>query len=75
MREKYIPLTDKFIEEGKKSKYINPELSNRSIRYFLQAYRSGLFSDKEVLENIKIDEKLAHDIIYLSFYGIIEKQE
>ena len=75
MREKYIPLTDKFIEEGKKSKYINPKLSNRSIRYFLQAYRSGLFSDKEVLENIKIDEKLAHDIIYLSFYGIIEKQE
>ena len=76
LREKQsYPLLDKLIEEGKKLKYINPELSPRSIRFFFQALRSGIYAEKELLESIKIDKKLAYDFNYLSLFGLIEKQE
>ena len=76
LREKEsYPLLDKLIEEGKKLKYINPELSPRSIRFFFQALRSGIYAEKELLESIKIDKKLAYDFNYLSLFGLIEKQE
>jgi AcrR family transcriptional regulator len=69
------PLLDKLIEEGKRLKYINPVLSPRSIRFFFQAIRNGIYADKELLESIKIDERLAYDFNYLSLFGLIEKQE
>jgi AcrR family transcriptional regulator len=75
MQDKYAWLGDKFIEEGKKAKYIKQDISNQAIKYFLQAFRSGLYMNKEVLEKVKIDEKLASDVIYLSFFGVIEKQD
>jgi phosphate uptake regulator len=68
-------LLDKLVEEGKKSKYINPELSPRSIMYYFMIIRNGIYADKELLENIEIDSKLAYDLNYLALYGLIEKQE
>ena len=68
-------LLDKLVEEGKKSKYINPELSSRSIMYYFMIIRNGIYADKELLENIEIDSKLAYDLNYLALYGLIEKQE
>ena len=69
------PLLDKLVEEGKKLKYINPELSSRSIMYYFMIIRNGIYADKELLENIEIDSKLAYDLNYLALYGLIEKQE
>jgi AcrR family transcriptional regulator len=69
------PLLDKLVEEGKRLKYINPDLSPRSIMYYFTIIRNGIYADREVLENIEIDTKLAFDLNYLALYGLIEKQE
>jgi AcrR family transcriptional regulator len=69
------PLLDKLVEEGKRLKYINPDLSPRSILYYFTIIRNGVYADREVLENIEIDTKLAYDLNYLALYGLIEKQE
>lgn len=76
LREKELDsLLDKLVTEGKRLKYINPELSPRSILYYFTALRNGIYADKELLENIEIDSKLAYDVNYLALYGLIEKQE
>jgi AcrR family transcriptional regulator len=68
-------LIDKLVEEGKKLKYINPELSPKAIRYYFMILRNGIYADRELLENIEINTKLAHDLNYLALFGLIEKQE
>jgi AcrR family transcriptional regulator len=69
------PLLDKLVEEGKRLKYINPDLSPRSIMYYFTIIRNGFYADKEILENVEIDAKLAYELNYLALYGLIEKQE
>jgi AcrR family transcriptional regulator len=69
------PLLDKLVEEGKRLKYVNPELSPRSIMYYFMIIRNGIYADRELLENMEIDSKLAYDLNYLALYGLIEKQE
>jgi AcrR family transcriptional regulator len=73
--QKINALMKKLVEEGKKLKYINPELSSQSIRYYYMIIRNGLYADKELLENIEIDAKLARELNYLFLFGLIEKQE
>jgi len=75
-REREInPMLDKLVEEGKRLKYINPDLSAQSITYYFMILRNGIYADKELLESIEIDSKLAYDINYLALFGLIEKQE
>lgn len=69
------PLLIKLVEEGKRLKYINPELSPKSIIYYFMIIRNGIYADKELLDNIEIDSKLVHDLNYLWVFGLIEKQE
>lgn len=75
-REKNInPLIDKLIEEGKKLKYIHPELSPQSVKYLFQLLRYGVYADKELREKINNDVKLLQDIYNLVLFGLIENKE
>ena len=47
MREKYMPLTDKFIEEGKKLKYINPDYQTGLLDIFSKHTAAAFFRTKK----------------------------
>jgi len=68
-------LLDRLVEEGKKLKYIKNDLSPQAIRYYFMIIRNGIYSDKDLLESIEINARLAYDINYLMLFGLIEKQE
>lgn len=69
------PIFDTLIAEGKKLKYIHPDISQKAIRYFFEIIRNGAFADTRMLDKLEVDEKLAHDLNYLFIFGLIEKQE
>jgi AcrR family transcriptional regulator len=70
-----IPLINRLVEEGKRLKYINPELSPKSVRFYFEIVKNGIYADKQLLDTVEMDTKLAHDLNYLFIFGLIEKQE
>ena len=73
-RQEIDSLINILIEEGKKLGYIGNDLSLQAIRYYFQIIRNGAFSNKKMLDEIKVDAKLAHDLNYLFLFGLVEKQ-
>ena len=64
-----------FFEEGKKQGYINPELSLEAILFYLEVLRKGIFASSGLIAKTENSEKLMRDLISLSFYGLVGKNE
>ncbi|NLK97455.1 TetR/AcrR family transcriptional regulator [Defluviitalea saccharophila] len=63
---KTIPLTKKFIEQGKKEGFVNPDISTESIVLYVDMFKS-------LLERPMISKQEAYDLIYLCFFGLLGK--
>jgi hypothetical protein len=68
-------LINMLIEEGKKLGYIKNELSQQAIRYCFNIIRNGAFSNTRMLDEMKIDANLAHDLNHLFIFGLVAKRE
>jgi len=64
-----------FFEEGKKQGYINPELSLEAILLYLEVLRKGIFASSGLIAKTENSEKLMRDLISLSLYGLVGKNE
>ena len=64
-----------FFEEGKKQGYINPELSLEVILLYLEVLRKGIFASSGLIAKTENSEKLMRDLISLSLYGLVGKNE
>jgi AcrR family transcriptional regulator len=73
-RQEIDSIINILIEEGKKLGYIRSELSSQAIRYYFEIIRTGAFSNTKMLDEIKVDAKLARDLNYLFLFGLVEKQ-
>jgi AcrR family transcriptional regulator len=73
-RKEIDSLINMLIEEGKKLGYIRNELSQQAVRYYFEIIRNGAFSNTKMLDEIKVDAKLARDLNYLFLFGLVEKQ-
>ncbi len=74
-RKEIDSLINIMIEEGKKLGYIKNELSQQAIRYYFEIIRNGAFANIKMLDEIKVDAKLARDLNYLFLFGLVNKQE
>lgn len=64
-----------FFEEGKKQGYINPELSLEAILLYLEVLRRGISASSGLIAKTENSEKLMRDLISLSLYGLVGKNE
>ena len=64
-----------FFEEGKKQGYINPELSLEVILLYLEVLRKGIFASSGLIAKTENSEKLMRNLISLSLYGLVGKNE
>ncbi|MGN8646833.1 TetR/AcrR family transcriptional regulator [Gracilibacillus sp. HCP3S3_G5_1] len=70
-QEKSIPLFTKLVEEGKRTGYINQDVSTEAIMMYIHMF-------KEYLKNDKVSDyilPLTEDIITLFFYGLMGKRD
>jgi AcrR family transcriptional regulator len=71
-RKEIDSLINMLIKEGKKLGYIRNELSPQAVRYYFEIIRNGAFSNTKMLDEIKVDAKLARDLNYLFIFGLVE---
>lgn len=69
-KEKAIPGFITLFEEGRKKGYIDPELSNEAILFYIQMMKEYM-QQKDVYEQIL---PMTEDIMNLLFYGIVGKK-
>ena len=74
-RQEVNKLMIDFFEEGKKQGYINPELSLEAILLYLEVLRKGIFASSGLIAKTGSSEKLMRDLISLSIYGLVGKNE
>lgn len=67
-------LVRKLIAEGKELGYINRELSQEAILYYFDIIKNGAFASAGLLDTIKVDARLAHDLNCLFLYGLVDRK-
>lgn len=70
-KNKYIPLILKLIEKGREEGYIQHDISNEAILFYINMFREGKRSD--ALLNFEKSRDLFKELVTLFFYGIFGK--
>lgn len=65
----------RFLEEGKREGYIDPELSQESFNAYVTILRNGFFNSPEVIADMARDGKLIRDLIFITAYGLDGKRD
>ncbi len=73
-RQEVDRLINELIEDGKRQGYVRRELPNDTIRIYFAIIRNGAFASAGLLEQMKVDEKLARDLNHLFLYGLVDKK-
>jgi len=74
-QEKQKQLLYDFFEEGKRSVYIDPDLSTETIMVYLEGLRGMAYTNPEFFSMIEHDRKLLGDFIRIIFFGLMGKEE
>jgi AcrR family transcriptional regulator len=65
----------RFLEEGKREGYIDPELSQESFNAYVTILRNGFFNSPEIIADMARDGKLIRDLIFITAYGLDGKRD
>ncbi len=68
-------LIAELVKEGRDLGYINHDISQEAIVYYFEMIRAGAFASSEMLNNIKVNNKLARDLNNLFLFGLIDKKQ
>jgi TetR/AcrR family transcriptional regulator, cholesterol catabolism regulator len=72
-QKEFNQLTLKFIEEGKKSGYINGQLSQEAILAYLEILRKGMRAIPDLLTSRANKPEFARDLVSLIHFGLMGK--
>lgn len=67
-------ILSRFLEEGKRGGYIDPDLSQESFTAYLTVLRNGLFNSPDVVAGMARDGKLLRDLLFITAYGLDGKR-
>jgi AcrR family transcriptional regulator len=59
-----------FIKEGKKSGYLNPDISAEAVITYIKFFQEGIANHPEIQKGMQRDLKLSQDLLALFIYGI-----
>jgi AcrR family transcriptional regulator len=68
-----MPVMMDFYEEGKRQRYVNPELSTENIIRYILIVRSGMAAESILSEDPEHNRKMMQELMPLFLYGIMGK--
>jgi len=63
-----------FFEEGKRTGYVNPEISHESILIYTEGVRNGIVSKLKLSADTDHNAKLLRELMSLYLYGVMGKK-
>ncbi|UOQ43589.1 TetR/AcrR family transcriptional regulator [Halobacillus salinarum] len=69
-----IPLLIELIEQGKKEGAVHPDLSVKSILFYVDMYFQTMRSRSDLFQKNKQDGQLAEELTHMFFYGLLGNQ-